>query len=1050
MSNTEATKNNGATTGSEEAGMTQSYRGAMGYRSESYDLLVEGRSLKEYPVIIFRHRFLILLLVMFGLGIAGLKNHYSVRDYKSKSMVNIGRYITPQAGETGKVLEQQTNSKEYVKSQIPLLRGYQIAKRVLAINPVVRGYMEAPDTFSSESFPDAQQWISVESGPTGSLNPYSIQNNAELKNEVAQKEDSLNHSSLRRYLDAVTHTQVKDTTLVDIFASASRPDMAAVIANAHGLAFIALVKEQQMNQANVNINFLEERLIEATEKVEQGVAAQLEYAEKYGISTGDTSVINSSFEARFRDLIRNLNEAIFEKVQSESEFRTLQRQGGFGRTTTGNQASQESMRLARLESDYNEQIRAQGSKSVRAKILEERMVAVRGAIKQFGKSQIEDAQTAYRMASRREASLRHEYEKLYTQELQSSEHKVQYDLLTKELLAAETVLADLSRRLEDAIFAADNMQETVQLMDTAVAPSSPEGLNESANLLTGALLGVVIGIFVAFFLDFLDNTIRTVEELESALDLPALGFIPRFSESLISASATAAALAAHGPDGEEGLADLSSMTVPVLVSAPLSAESESFRSLFTAVTHSVPGGEPRVILVTSGQQSDGKSTVATNLAVAFAQAEHSTVLVDIDLRLPAVQTFFPGQDATAGVMNYLAGDEDIHGLLTNSGIDNLKIMFTGGVAHNPTAMLRSDRIVEMIEILASEFEFVIIDSPPVGPVADAQLLSRHVDAVLMVVRSGITPKPVAQSAVQRLRQVSAPIIGAVLNDAKRSDNYRDANYYRMQSGYYSYGYHGYNDKSVRQIVDEASALALGENEGTASAFNETVAVAKDDAITKAVEKAAQKSVRKSSAQGKHARRSARRAFRIPMQMLMVLLSAFLLVAFLSWSHLNRQTAPQLAMFDLSSKVAKPDAPEYKHEVEGEGYFRDLDAEEAAARVSASKKASEDSAAQNGIVAANNPDGMITALGEADKQLEPGWYLQVGSFPKEELAQDFLNFFKDSPFTAQLNRRIIGSTDLFRVLIGPYKHESDARLQIAEVRRRGLAKSSPIVREITSE
>lgn len=1057
--------------GTQTGSLPMGYPGMISYHSDSYDLLVEGRSLKEYPVIIYRHRLLIFALILVGLLLSGLINHVSHRTYTAVSMVNIGQYIPAQESHATRLLKEQTGSRNYVKTQVPLLESNLLARRILAVNPVIGAYLQNPEKFKLADY--AEEYKDIIAPATLDLtanNPYSLPSEPEARIELEQKEDQVPIFSIQKYLSMISFSEVKDTTLVKIYTTATRPGMTAVIANAHALAFASIVKEQQQAQANINLRFLEERLIEASEKVEQATAARMEYAKEHNLMTGDTRVLDSTFEAKFRDIIRALNDAIFQKVQLESEYRTLRRQNGFGRVTSDGNASGEAMRLARLESDYDNAIKDLGRSHPQTQFLQGKMQRVKDALQNFGKQQIQDSASRYEMASKKEAALRHEFEMLHEKELKTSKHRVQYDLLSKELLAAEEVQNELSRRLDEAIFAADNTQDTVQIQDPAIVPSRPNGLNESSNLFTGAFLGGVIGILIAFLMDFLDNTIRTERELESAVNTAVLGVIPAFSDSLLTTSNAAAYLESQGHEIPHSLySQLAEDQVPVLMSAPLSKESEQFRSLFTSVTHASAEHEPRIMLVTSAQQSDGKSTVAANLAVAFAQAGHRTVLIDIDLRLPSVQSFFPGVQSSGGVVNFLSGEDNYHPFVVDSGVENLNLLFAGSQIHNPTAMLRSDRIRELIQLLEAEFEYVIVDSPPIGPCADAQILSRYVDGVIVVVRAGVTPKPVVQSTVHRLVKAHAHIIGAVLNDAKRSDTYRESSYYYMGDGYYNYGsYTGYNGfkNGAAAVLNNPEIAKLGSGE-TTDAFGSTVAAPSTETMIGNLDEETRKQItQQTSTFGKRIRKKPRGSnFRFTLAHFGVLILAASVIGFLTWSNISRkkiEIQPLPILLNEVSDSGTLESNPYEAEQEGEGYFRIIEDTPVVPSVPDTNTTTEETAANTGQDNSwwVSGDGEKKSLnistssplyssrsGEQLLSLVPGWYIQVGSHSQKALAEDHLKYFKNTELTAHLFTRQIGSITYYRVMVGPYESEAEAKSIVPEVRRRGLARLAPVTREI---
>lgn len=302
-----------------------------------------------------------------------------------------------------------------------------------------------------------------------------------------------------------------------------------------------------------------------------------------------------------------------------------------------------------------------------------------------------------------------------------------------------------------------------QILQSASTPSSPVSPKPIRNLILGLLVGLLLGIAAAFALEYLDESIKGRADLETATGgAPLLAIVPRL------------------PDWKNtGEARL------VSIEAPMSPPAEAYRTLRTSVQFADLKNPIRLLQITSPRAQDGKSTTATNLAVALARSGQRVILIDCDLRRPRAHDFF-GLSNKVGFTSVLLGDAALtEAVQSVPGIDRLKILASGPIPPNPSELLGSKRTAELLQALRDACDVVVVDSPPVLPVADSLILSDLADAVILVVAVGSTTKREAHRAYELLTQVEAPVIGTVLNTSGG------------ESGYgYGYGYsYGYSSKT---------------------------------------------------------------------------------------------------------------------------------------------------------------------------------------------------------------------------------------------------------------
>ena len=361
-----------------------------------------------------------------------------------------------------------------------------------------------------------------------------------------------------------------------------------------------------------------------------------------------------------------------------------------------------------------------------------------------------------------------------------SEKMVQYNILKREAEANKTLYEGLLTKLREANIAASLKSSNIRVIDPAMIPSSPARPARARNIALAFLIGLVGGVGIALLREYLDNTVKTPDDVETLARLPSLAVVPAFGDSASMGGKTGLlkGVSSNGHEKPSGL---------VAQHSPKSQVSEAFRSLRTALLLSQPDQPPQVILVTSALPREGKTTAAANLAVTLAQLGDKTVLVDADLRKPGIGRMLNlASGKYAGLSSYLAGVSSLDLVsVAHPSIPNLAAIPTGPLPPNPADLLSSHRLADAIAELRTKFKFVVIDSPPVMAATDAVILSVQVDGVLLVVRSGETPKAAFTRTCDLLVSVKSRMLGVVLNavDANAPDYYYSYRYYP-----YSYGY----------------------------------------------------------------------------------------------------------------------------------------------------------------------------------------------------------------------------------------------------------------------
>jgi capsular exopolysaccharide synthesis family protein len=369
---------------------------------------------------------------------------------------------------------------------------------------------------------------------------------------------------------------------------------------------------------------------------------------------------------------------------------------------------------------------------------------------------------------------------------------LQYARLERELKLNENLYLTMKQKYEESRITEAGQRGKVRILDPALVAEKVKP-NKQMNLFLGVFLGLGLGVGYAFIREFLDNTVKAVEHLERK-GLVILGIIPEMQGS--SAGASVKQTAAPSKGGTDFRRRL------ITYEDPKSPISESYRSLRTNVNYA-RSSDKRIksLLISSSQPGEGKSTTTANLAIAFAQLRKKTLLIDADLRKPVQHNVF-GHPRGSGLSEYLIGEvKDLNSIIHQTKVANLSILTAGSLPPNPSELLGSDAMSILIDRLENEWDMILLDSPPIVAVTDASMISGEIDAIALVVKAGQTERTAVDRALDTIRNVKAPLIGAILNGASQANLGGKYAYYYS---YYNYYYNSDDENKKNHLADSKS------------------------------------------------------------------------------------------------------------------------------------------------------------------------------------------------------------------------------------------------------
>jgi len=336
---------------------------------------------------------------------------------------------------------------------------------------------------------------------------------------------------------------------------------------------------------------------------------------------------------------------------------------------------------------------------------------------------------------------------------------MEYRVLEREVQTNKRMYEILLVRLKEIDLSGSLHVNNISITDRAEIPKRPVKPKVALNTLLAVIMGLVGGISLGFFVDYLDNTIKSSQDVKEILQLHFLGSIANLQQD------------------DELKKD------KIILLEPNSSVSESYRAIRTEIYRLITHGDyVKTILITSAEPRAGKTMTVSNLGIALAQRANRTLLVDSDLRKPQLNKIF-NMKRDRGLSEYLLGEQDASSIIKNTDIDNLKVVTSGRIPYNSTEILIPGKIEEFIKNLADRFDFILFDSPPITSISDAVILADVVDGLIYVVRSGKSIVPINLGTKERLQNTKAKILGVVLNDVKA---HHGDYYYHYYSKYYRY------------------------------------------------------------------------------------------------------------------------------------------------------------------------------------------------------------------------------------------------------------------------
>ncbi|MBA2303330.1 MAG: polysaccharide biosynthesis tyrosine autokinase [Acidobacteria bacterium] len=727
----------------------------------------EERHVWDYVRVVYKRRWIAMpaLLLVFS-----AMTFNSIREtpvYRSQVQLLIEK-DAPTVARLDQMFQSQDGwfNDEFYQTQHRILQSRSLAKRTIdSLNMWDVPFGSGPEPKARIS-PTGMMWSLIDGTVALAKRPFAkeapVAPAAPAESQAG--EDAAQSARISEFLSGLSILPDRKSRIVEIRYTSTDPAFAARAANAVAAAYIQTSLEFKLNTSKEAGDFLSDRLGEQRKAVETSERALQDFKEQNGavaMAEGTSSIAVQ----RLTDLNGALIKARTERINKEALYNQLKSMQVTGAIETF---------PAVLANDY-----IQGLKTNLAQLQREQaqlgerylenhpeMTKVKSAVEtanakltnEIGKV-VEGVNSEYRAALGQEQSLQGAMQSQKNEAIQGNRMDIAHAVLKREADSNREVYESLLQQTKETGITGERRATNVRVIDPAEVPRGPISPNVRADMTFAFVAGLVLAVGLAFGFEYLDNRIKTPQELKAHLGIPFLGMVPIVAND-------------KQPN-------------PLLDNGVPQNFSEAFKSVRTNVLFSSAEEGMRSLVVTSAGPGEGKSLVASNLAMALAQAGQRVLLIDADMRRPRVHEIFGGEQEP-GLSNVLAGNSKTSEAIRKSKTTGLWVMPAGHIPPNPAELLGSRRYTDFMASLGVHFDWVVLDTPPVMVVADSSIVANQSSGVVFVVRADHTSRHAVRAAVEQLEAANAHLLGSVLNsvDLVRNPYYYSAYYRKDYARYY--------------------------------------------------------------------------------------------------------------------------------------------------------------------------------------------------------------------------------------------------------------------------
>lgn len=755
----------------------------------------EDISLREFWRKLQRRKFLLLAIIILITAPATVIMIMAKPTYLASTVLQIGKDDAAIIKSGDSLLQNEDSdaaSTTAIKTKMVMMKSHELLEDVVVNLQLDRNpkFLDGMNQWtlnrlfrltSAEPAPIAEQTAA----PTDSENrARPASERARLHTFVALIENNLNVE------------QIKETSALKVSFTHTDPALAAAVVDEVAQNFIRRDFQGKTEHFIKAANWLEQAALELKGRVRKAEQDLADYTRANNIFTTDgTSTLTTDKLAKLHD---QATRAEADRILKETLFEVARE----GRMTEvpevlAEMTSKSSPRIMELQKQLGELTVKEAQLSVhfgrsnpQLQETRQQIAAIKEQIEASRKSLNNKLRAEYEHAVRDEKSLKAALDAAKAEAVKENQAVIQHSILKQEVETAKALYTEFLQKSNQSKILVAEQHSSIRIIDHAKAPIGANGPRRAINVLLWFTISLALGVGLALLVEFLDDTVKNRDDVAQFLRLSTLAVIPRINSASKKSlawfpkSRWLAGWKARLPGNDNPKPCALLMGAGAQRGISDVAAAESYYALRTSVLLSAPDEAPKTILVTSCESGDGKTTTTINLAHSLCELGSQVLVIDADLRRPSAHKLL-GVESHHGLSTYLTTNTDVGTLIQNPSNPGLSLLPSGPIPSNPATLISSPKMKQLLELLINQYDYILIDSPPLGYVTDALILSTMVEGVVLVAHGSKSKRQVVLHAKYDLWSVGARIIGIVLNNVNPEhygyDDYANLNAYLKRS-----------------------------------------------------------------------------------------------------------------------------------------------------------------------------------------------------------------------------------------------------------------------------